>query len=214
MNTVDICNLALNMVGMSSIVSINEDNNNGRLCKSLFPACRDRVLRDHSWSFATKKFSLARNNLESLDPDLPFVCALPGDCIAVRYLLFDMPYRAWGRNIMVRNLPATLIYTSRIEDSTLFDVSFTEALQYMLAAELAMSNTLNGQLVQMFRQEYERRLAVARSIDSSENRFAYKREKHSSRWIASRGAGSSLNAVENSVGTSLKWVEGTEGKQV
>lgn len=214
MHTIDICNMALNMLGMNSITSLNEDNNSARICKNLFPACRDRVLRDHPWSFAAKKFSLARNDIESLDPDLPFVCALPGDCIAVRYLLYDMPYRSWGRNIMVQALPATLIYTARIEDSTLFDVSFTEALQYMLCAEMAMANTLNGQLVQMYRQEYIQRLAVARSIDSSENRFAYKREKRSSSWIAARSAGSSLNAVENSAGTPVNWVQGSEGKQV
>ncbi len=212
MDSIDIVNLALNMLGINSIASFDEENNNAQLCKKFFPVCRDRVLRDHSWSFAAASVELAQLNERSLDPALQFVCSVPGDCIAVREVLPGIKYRPWGRKIMVSSLPATLIYTCRVEDSSLFDPTFCEALQYNLAVEIGMSNTRNASLIQMYRQEYERTLALARSIDSNENRFAYQNSKRTSHWIHARGAGG--NAVEQSAGQPINWVKGTEGKQV
>ena len=52
MNTIEICNLSLMMIGMPTIVSFENNNNNARMCKNFFPTVRDRVLRDHCWSFS------------------------------------------------------------------------------------------------------------------------------------------------------------------
>jgi hypothetical protein len=213
MDSITLCNLSLNMLGINNITSFDDTNNNAQLCKTFFPVCRDRVLRDHAWSFAAAKTNLsALQGVESIDPDLPFVCSLPGDCIAVRDVIGDIPYRTWGRKIMVQSLPASVIYTARIEDTSLFDATFCEALQYILAAELGMSNTRNSGLIQLFRQEYERKLAIARSIDSSENRYAYQNHRRHSNWLDSRGAGSC--DARSCTGAPVKFVEGTAGKQV
>lgn len=211
MDSIDICNLALNMLGIASIVSFDETNNNAKLCKAFFPVCRDRVLRDHSWSFAAKRYELSKlPNDTTLDPNLPFVCGVPADCIAVRDILYGIRYKTWGRRIMVEALPATMIYTARIEDTSLFDATFCEALQYSLAGEIAMGNSRHANLLQMFRQEYERRLSIARSIDSSENHLAYQNTHRKSSWISARGAG--VDEISRQSGP-VQWVQGTEGVQ-
>lgn len=213
MHALDICNLALNMLGIAPIISFDEDNNNARLCARFFPICRDSALRDHSWSFADKACQLVPlDGVESIDEELKVVCAIPGDCIAARYIMYDRPFRMWGRRIMVDAVPATLIYTARIEDTLLFDPLFVECLQYMLATEMAMCNTRDGNLVKFYRQEYERRLLLARSIDSRENRNQYQLSQKRSNFIQARNSGS--QGVENCCGTPIKWTEGTEGKQV
>ena len=215
MDSIEICNLALNMLGINSIVSFDEENNNNaELCRTFFPVCRDRVLRDHAWSFASARFDLTiLAGVQSLDEALPFVCAVPGDCIAVRELLNGIRFRCWGKRIMVESLPATLIYTRRVEDPSEFDVSFCEALQYSLASEIGMSNTRSQALIQSFKQEYERKLAVARSIDSRENRYAYQKRQRNSSFIASR-SGNVSDAVRDCCGSAIRWVEGNAGKQV
>ncbi len=211
MDSIDICNLALNMLGIASIVSLEDTNNNAKLCKAFFPVCRDRVLRDHSWSFAAKSYELSKlPNDTTLDPNLPFVCGVPADCIAVRDILYGIRYKTWGRRIMVEALPATMIYTARIEDTSLFDATFCEALQYSLAGEIAMGNSRHANLLQMFRQEYERRLAIARSIDSQENKYDYQNTIRKSSWISARGAGT--DEVSRQSGP-INWVKGTEGVQ-
>lgn len=206
MDSITICNLALNLVGIPSITSFHDENNNAKLCKTFFPVLRDRVLRDHTWSFATAFYELQALHEQSRDPRYEVVCALPGDVIRIIEVGGNRPYRRVENKILVQELPATLVYTRRVEDPGLFDQTFAEALQYLLAAEIGMSNTRDTQLIAMFRQEYEKRLALARSIDSQENRFEHQNGPRRSGWIRARGQG-----TENY--RPVKWTEGTEGKQ-
>jgi len=206
MDSVSICNLALMLVGIPPIISFDDENNNAKLCRTFFPVLRDRVLRDHPWSFATAFHDLQKLDERSGDPEFEAVCALPGDLIRVIEITGNRPYRRIENKILVQELPATIVYTRRIEDPGLFDETFIEALQYLLAAEIGMSNTRDTQLIAMFRQEYERRLALARSIDSQENRYSLQTRPQRSSWIRGRGQG-----AENY--RPVKWTTGTEGKQ-
>ena len=206
MDTVSICNLALMMVGITPITSFHDENNNAKLCRTFFPVLRDRVLRDHTWSFARAGYDLQSLDEKSIDPDFPCVCAMPGDVIRVIEITGNMPYLRVGSRILVKELPATLYYIRRVEDPALFDETFVEALQYLLAAEIGMSNTRDAQLINMYRQEYEKRLALARSIDSQENRHAMQNRNKRSSWIRSRADGSDRYRP-------VTWTQGTEGKQ-
>lgn len=206
MNSVMICNLALMMVGIPAITSMDDDNNNAKLCQKFYPVLRDRVLRDHTWSFATAAYDLQELQEESPDINFPIVCALPGDVIRVMGLQSDSPYRRIGHKILVQAMPDKVLYIRRVEDPNLFDETFIEALQYMIASELGMANTRDAQLINLYRQKYEQSLATARSIDSQENRFAMQNNPRRSYWIESRGAAAGhCNVVR---------VKGTEGKQV
>lgn len=206
MDSVSICNLALMMVGIPAITSFQEENNNAKLCKTFFPVLRDRVLRDHTWSFATTFCNLQALNEKSHDPAYEYVCSLPGDVIRVIELVENRPYRRVENKLLVRELPATLVYTRRVEDPGLFDETFVEALQYLLAAEIGMSNTRDAQLINMYRREYEKRLALARSIDSQENRYSFQNNPRRSGWIRGRGEGDGNYRP-------VKWTEGTAGRQ-
>lgn len=206
MDSISICNLALMMVGIPAITSFQDENNNAKLCRTFFPVLRDRVLRDHTWSFATAGCELQCLDEKSIDPEYRHVCALPGDVIRVIEIAGNRPYRRVENKVLVQELPATLLYTRRVEDPGLFDETFVEALQYLLAAEIGMSNTRDAQLINMYRREYEKRLALARSIDSQENRHAMQNRPQRSSWIRSRG-----NGIEND--RPVKWTRGTEGKQ-
>lgn len=208
MDSVTICNLALMMVGIPPITSFEDDNNNAKLCKNYFPVLRDRVLRDHSWSFATAAENLQRLQEISIDDEYEYCCALPGDVIRVIALSDDSPYRRIGNKILIKNYPAKVLYVKRVEDPNLFDETFIEALQYLIASEIGLANTRNVQLIHMFRERYEKSLATARSIDSQENRFAMQNRIRESSYIAARGYTGSGKV------TGVNFVEGNAGKQV
>ena len=209
MDSVSICNLALNMLGINSITSFEEKTATAQLCREFFPVLRNRVLRDHDWSFAAKAVKLVQTaDISSIDREKPFVCTVPGDCLAMRYILEDLPFRPWGRFVMVPALPATLVYTARIEDATLFDDTFSAALQYLLAAEIGMSHTRDMQLINMYEQKYQRTLQLARSFDSRENSDYYQHRRRS-RWISEPDN----DSIRASCGQSVNWVQGTEGVQ-
>ena len=211
MNTIAICNAALAMLGIPAITSFEENNANAKLCRALFPALRDRVLRDHPWSFATRYHDLPILAQQSPDPEYPFAAHLPGDIIRIiRLIPRDIPYQKSGRTLLLAEPAEQLVYTAKITDSELFDDLFTEALQYLMAAEIGMANTRDAQLISMYRNEYMQRLAVARSIDSAENRHFFQSRRRSD-WLAAR-FGASIKRPHR-VG-STEWVEGTEGKQV
>ena len=204
MTSVEICNLALMACGMPSIVDFDETNNNARLCRNFYPVLRDRVLRDHHWSFATAFKSLVALDVSSGDPAYEKVCALPPDLIRIIEISDGRRYRRVGNTVLLAELPAILVYTRRIEDPQLFDATFIEALQNLLAAELVLTNSRDPQLTAYFRNEYEKRLALARSIDSQENRFAMQTPRRRSYWRSSGPTGADRP---------VKWTQGTEGRQ-
>ena len=206
MDSVTICNMALMAAGIPAITSFDEENNNAKLCKSFYPLLRDRVLRDHEWSFATAYFDLPTSEEQSPDEEYGFVCYLPADVIRVIGLSDGSDYRRIGNKILVKNHPVRLQYVKRVEDPNVFDVSFIEALQNLLSSEIVLSSTRDIQLAQHFRNEYEKKLAVARSIDSSENYAAHQPAgKESSFLAARRGYGISSKRVV--------FVHGNAGKQ-
>ena len=209
MDSIQICNLSLMMIGMPSINSFDDENQNARMCKKFFPVVRDRVLRDHSWSFATAYIDLNTTTETSPEPDFPFVCAEPIDLIRILEIDGDDEYLHVGNRIFTKRSGPKCKYVRRVEDSGQFDDLFAEALQYALAAEIVMTNTLDLQKLNFYRAEYERRLAIARSIDSAENRHSLKQPPQRSHWIEARFGGGLPCRRGNTVIT-----EGTEGAQV
>jgi hypothetical protein len=210
MNTVEICNLALNMLGMPAICELNEQSEQANLCRRFFPVCCQRVLRDHFWSFAAKTSKLQVLNEKSPLREWRYVCAVPADCLRIIGLAGDQPYRRFGKNILVNN-PVDVIYVSNIDDPELFDVTFVEALQFLLASDLCMASTQNAQLSNFYRSEYQERLATARSIDSAENISAYERTiQRESTYLDSRSIGTNYAP---GTGSPVVFVKGTEGIQ-
>ena len=208
MDTVTICNMALMAAGIPAITSLEDNNNNAKLCKTFYPILRDRVLRDHLWSFATAFAALQQTAEDSPDPEYPVICLLPGDIIRVIKLADDSPYCRYGKRILVKKYPATLVYIKKVEDPNLFDAAFVEALQNLISAEVVLSASRDIQMAQYFKNEYERKLAVARSIDSAENLHAHQTAAAHSSFIAARyGA-----AGQKKVGT-IQFVKGNAGKQ-
>lgn len=208
MDSVTICNLALNMLGIPNITSFEEENNNAKLCKRFFPVLRDRVLRDHTWSFATHAMPLQQLRENPFDPNYQYSMALPGDLIRINEVIPAVPFRKAANKIFCNTHPVTLVYTKRVEDPELFDETFVEALQYLIAAEIGLANTRDGNLVAYFRQEYERKLADARSIDTQENFHTYQTGTFNSDFIAARRGGESSAVQRNT-----KFVAGNAGIQ-
>ena len=210
MQSIDIANLALVRIGMTPICDFDDSAKGAVQCKRFFPVVRDRVLRDHHWSFAAKHCDLAELEIEAPDRGFEFCCALPGDVIRVIGLESLHRYRIFGSNILVNALPERLFYTARIINAEFFDPLFCEALEYMLASELVMANTREGDMVNYFRQEYERRLMTARSVDSMENIHACQRQPRRSSFLAARRG---ATGIPGNTGEPVNFVEGDAGVQ-
>lgn len=167
---IEICNIALALVGEPAITAFNDASEAERQCERLYPLARDTVLRLHPWNFAEKQSQL---DLSLTVPDFEFghYFDLPADYIRVLNVVeATSPYRVVnGTFIATDDSAVNLVYTAKITDTTKFDPLFTQALAYYLASQLCMilpnKASLNGQFMQLF----DNIVKMAKQVDGQEN---------------------------------------------
>ena len=69
---IEICNLALLKVGAQSILNINDDDRNAKLCRQFYQPTVDEVFRMHRWRCATHRKAL-RPMLTLLTSNIPML---------------------------------------------------------------------------------------------------------------------------------------------
>lgn len=175
---VQICNLALSNLGISTLLSsLDEDSNEARVCNIWYEMTRDAVLQDFEWNFAKRRVSLAELS-EAAATEWDYVYAYPSDCIQTRMLTlpgirhprndqrvqFEVAYNGSQRVIYTDQIQAELIYTSRVTDAAIFPPLFVVSLSWALAAAIAPSlvGQIAGQSVAAsMRQVYQQMLMQA-----------------------------------------------------
>jgi hypothetical protein len=146
---VTICNLALGKLGAGSIISLDEESTEARVCRLHYTQTRDEVLRSHRWNFAIKSEELVQT-VEVPPFGWAFQYALPTDCLRILEMnSYDLAQRpgTWeieGRYLVTNDTSARVRYIRRITDCNLFDSLFVEALALRVASKIAMP--LNGSM--------------------------------------------------------------------
>lgn len=167
-SVIEICNIALSNIGNSrSINSLAEASKEAGACSLHFDACRDAVLSDFDWNFATKRIALADTNMPP--SDWQYAYQYPVDCLRIIEIMVPgvrnptaaqrVQYTTGiddnGRLIYTDQSSAWLKYVSRVTDVNLFDAIFSEALSWRLAAaigmQLAGSADLGNNALNMYR---------------------------------------------------------------
>lgn len=194
---VEICNLALAAIGKQPIVDIQENSESARRCNLMFDPVRDMVLRDFPWQFAKRLSALALAADQTVI-GWTYVYAYPNSCVAVRKVasegkvtaLEPPAYDQYNINnvlyIVSNEETAYAEYTTKVTDPTLFDAQFVKALQFALAAEIALPLTGNMQVRNDMINLYRMALAQAQSASALE-RYETPRQKKS--YVAVRRGG-------------------------
>jgi hypothetical protein len=149
---VQICNLALARIGVRDYIeSLSDASEAAETCNLFYEPMRDAALEAFPWPFATRRASLAE--LAGVERDgWDYVYSLPADCVAPRYIYpgttnpsaanrvpFEIEDEA-GADVLLANVEEpVLIYTYRVTDVAKFKPAFTDALSWLLAAELAVA---------------------------------------------------------------------------
>jgi hypothetical protein len=170
----DICNRALAMLGIASIVSTDGTEQAADLCRRFFAGLRDELLRNHPWKFATKRALLAASETApAWGPGYSY--PLPADCLRVLELDAEVG-DGWavegGAIVTSLTSPLSLRYTARITDATKWDAAFCSVMASRMAADLAMPLALSANLRTQMLDEMKRGLREARSIDAMEGSSA------------------------------------------
>ena len=148
---VQICNLAISNLGISTLIAdLAEDSNEARTCSLWYAPTRDAVLEDFPWAFAKRRVTLAE---DSGDPatDWDYVYIYPSDCLKIRQLVlegirnprndqrveFEVAYDGTQRVIYTDLYQAEAIYTAQVTDPGIFHPLFVIAMSWALAAAVA-----------------------------------------------------------------------------
>lgn len=193
---VDICNLALTHLGVKTISSMTEPSVAGQKCNLFFEPARNTALRAHDWNFARRIDALATLANETY-LGWPYVYQVPANCLALREIRIQtsIPPEFGGRCFPGSGLdlftngplrfeeflssqstkavacqvsPAYARYTQIIEDTTLFDPLFDEALSYKLAAMLAKPLTGDNELASAMQNVYAAMVSEAQRANKTE----------------------------------------------
>lgn len=190
-SVVEVCNLALDHLGLARISSITEGTAQAQRCALQYDYARDFVLSKHHWAFARGIQSLAQNVTNDRSSKWGYSYIAPSDLLTIRKLVPEVegvaanayvygvmdqaqdiivPYEAEAGNIYCDQSPATLIYTRRVEDVTLWPSVFVDAVAAFLAFRIAMPLTKDRSLRSDAQTIYMQMMAAATVWDANQNR--------------------------------------------
>lgn len=203
-----ICNLALQKVGQSRIVALDDDNSNARHCNVCFEPLRDRELRASAWNFAVKRATLAAS---ATIPEFNYNLAFPLPTDLLRLLLPPRLGLDWkieaidGSPAILTNDGTSLEirYIAKITDPTKFDALFVEMLAAKIAWHLCEVLTQSNTKKQMLKEEYKDLRAEAKRLNAFEQ---IPSEEPMDSWLAARQQGSIYATDRN-------WMSGVGGSE-
>ncbi len=187
---VRVANLALQKLGATEIVSMDEDTRERRAISRCYTMLRDRELRAHNWNFSIRRKVLAPS---SVAPLFEFAKAfpLPADCLRPlppsRDVDWTIEYHEGSKHILTNE--GTVIYlryVSRITDETLFDPLFADMLACKIAWHCCEEITQSNQKKADIEREYKDARAEAKRMNAFEQATPQEPEPP---WLTARYAG-------------------------
>lgn len=171
-SVIEICNLSLSRIGQGSINSLTEASPQAQICNLLYANCRDALLREFPWNFATKNMLLAE--VTQTVPGWTYVYQYPPQALWVRKVFsagsadteipseYEVVSTGTEKFICCDVYEAYAKCTIKLHDPALFDPLFVEALTYKLASELTMPLTNSSGKTQEVLAKYQLAMANAR----------------------------------------------------
>jgi len=138
-----ICNRALSILGVSEIISLNQETPEARACKAVYETVRDMALSEFTWGFASSYKRLNKLTEEPLD-EWENAYSFPNDALKIQRIYSEscrsqgFPFSVVAGNIIYTDVDdAVAKVTMRIVDSGLFPPHFIDLFSARLAIELA-----------------------------------------------------------------------------
>lgn len=196
-SAVDICNMAMQLLGANFITSLTQDTKEARQCNVAYPRCRDAELRKHPWNFAKTRVILAYE-VDTPAFDFDYKYLLPPEYGAIHPDFERYMNREVGESYSVEagylltNFagPLNFTYTKLETDTTKFDPVFVSALAASIAFTTADAITESNTKKQIAAADYREKIMDARKAN------AFERPSEAlpdSTWVTARYAGGRSN---------------------
>jgi len=185
MTDTTIANNALARVGAERIGDIEDTTKGARLCKALLPTLKEELIESALWGFASKTVTLPR--LAETPPHAQAAFQLPNDCVRVGYI-DGLPrnresikkWRIQGRTLLLLGgfvpNPLNIQYVSKTVPVSDYSPAFRLALEYRLAAEIALGIPESKTLHDRLDKKAIKQLSIAASYDAVQGSSEYRKE--------------------------------------
>jgi len=152
MTPVELCNLALSLVGQPYIAQLEDESRVARVCATHWPQVFRRVLSASPWNSALRRATLAKLTEAPVYGWL-YAYALPADCLRVHEVKSNPPFEVENRTLLTDADGVTVTYIAAVGDLERLHPAVVDALAAALAADIAYPLThdkvLQGGLVKM-----------------------------------------------------------------
>ena len=173
-STTNVCNLALQRVGSSTILNLTDDTTEARACNLVYDSVRREQLRRYTWGFATSRAVLAPDSLApTANDDFPFdyQFTLPADCLRIiRPPRVALDWKIEGRKLLTNDGTVLYLrYIADITDAASWDSSFYDVVAARLAQRIVEKLTNSNVKRDVLAQEYKEAVTAARLADAFES---------------------------------------------
>jgi len=167
---VEIINQALGSIGALRIAAADEDSENARHMNSIYDVTVKGLLRGHPWSFAKKETALSQVVEDPVLDDYEYIYTLPSDFVKLTKTSQQPTYshKIKGKRLYSNASSINIEYIYFVEDPTVFDDSFVEALAGELAAKIAYSLTRDKEVAKIAIALAKSTLMTAKNMNAQE----------------------------------------------
>lgn len=165
---VSICSAALLLVGANEITSFSDvtQQREAKICASLYPVFKDRLLTDHPWRFSIDQAQLAQLVDEPLF-GFEHAYQLPSNLIRLFSTESDRNYKVYGNKIFSNETELKINYQFSPVESKM-PTYFVNALLYEMAANLALSLAEDEGKYDILEKKAQFEKRKAKNIDSQQ----------------------------------------------
>lgn len=166
-----ICSTASLLLGHNAIAALDGSTKVASLADALFDITRDSVLRAHPWNCATKRASITADATAPTF-DWTYRFALPADfmrMLQVGELGYEDDYVIETGWILANTTPLLVRYIYQNTNVTTYDPLLVQALEYAMAAKMALPLTGNATIQANMEALYANALKQARAVDGQDN---------------------------------------------
>ena len=170
---------AFRLMEMAPISAFADDTPQARDAAEQYAVALQMVLENTDWSFASRMANLPEVAAVAIDPDLPHLYVLPGDCVMLRQVIGSAaddtlarrdPHVRWRRDAdgLRASLagPLTIRYTARVTDEVRMPATVRTVLSLQLAVLLAPVYMPNRAKIEALEVRLDRALTEARRSDA------------------------------------------------
>jgi hypothetical protein len=165
---VDICNMALGLLGVENIASLSDTSKAAKVCTTFYEKTKFHLLRSHNWNFAMERAYLTSSGTPLFE--FKYKITKPNHYLRiVSFYDYTGEFKEEGNYILLNQSSVKAKYIVDDIDEEDFDASFVIALASKLAETMCFQMTQNSAREQLLSVRHKNDIAEAKRNNAISN---------------------------------------------